>query len=263
MRAVWRYGWDDRETAEAYERFCEGETRYHTANRELVRQAELDAGMRVLDHAAGIGLTAEAALADGADDLRVVCEERSPAMQERGARGLPEAEWCTRADGSFDRVLCGAAVWQIADFGSWLVDVRGRLRPGGALAFNVPAAYLGLMDDPGGGADPQLVKLPARIAELAVHSPTTQPSESGWGLRSSEEVDGALRAGGFTMRRWSFRYRLTLREYAAWLTIPVLTNELLPHQRVAERQRTIEAAMVDLDATSWKWEGWCGWTARI
>ena len=33
--------------------------------------------------------------------------------------------------------------------------------PGGALCFNIPAAYLLEADEPGGGRDPRLIHLPA------------------------------------------------------------------------------------------------------
>ena len=55
-------GWDDVVTAHAYESFNERHPRYREANRVLAAHAALSPGQRILDFAAGTGLTAEAAL---------------------------------------------------------------------------------------------------------------------------------------------------------------------------------------------------------
>jgi hypothetical protein len=46
-----------------------------------------------------------------------------------------------------------------------LARVAQLVKPGGCFAFNVPSLYLGEADEPGGGSDPNLVVLAARLAD--------------------------------------------------------------------------------------------------
>lgn len=55
-------GWDDADTARAYQQFESRHGRYRLANRALARHAELRPGLTVLDLAAGSGGTVAALL---------------------------------------------------------------------------------------------------------------------------------------------------------------------------------------------------------
>ena len=256
-----KYGWSHPDTPVYYERFCRRYARYRTANGVLVRHAELAGGMQVLDAGAGTGRTAEAALPFLGPRGRVVCFEPAEVMRAAGRARFddPRVRWTGSWPGSsqfFDRILIGAAIWQMLPLTLTFRRAAALLRPGGALCFNIPSLYLGRADDPGGGADPMLLLLPRQAARgLAVPAP---PAES---LPATEGIDGALRAAGLRPRRWLFRYRLTQAAYREWLKIPVLTDYLLAGLSARDRARRLDEAYLETDPTSWRWEQWTGWTA--
>jgi len=260
-------GWDHPATAERYERFCRRHARYRRANDVLVREAALVPGLRVLDFGAGSGRTASAALRRLGQDDAVVCVEPAAAMREAGRRRLQDARVTWRADlpdepAAFDRVLAGAVVWQLDPFGEWIARLAGLLRCGGALAFDVPALYLGEPDEPGGGDDPLLFDLVARLAEdrPGDREEFEPRAAAAWRLTPAD-VEATLRSAGLVPRTWAFRHRLTQIAHARWLTIPVLTDRLLPGVAPDERDRRIERARAAVDGGSFKWERWRGWTA--
>jgi SAM-dependent methyltransferase len=261
-------GWDHPATAERYERFSRRHARYRRANEALVREAALVPGLRVLDFGAGTGRTASAALARLGRDGAVVCVEPAAAMRDAGRRRLQDSRVTWRGDlpdepEAFDRVLAGAVVWQLDPFGEWIARLAGLLRRGGALAFDVPALYLGEPDEPGGGDDPLLLDLVARLAEgrPAEREGSDPPrAAAAWHLTPAD-VEAALRSAGLLPHAWAFRQRLTQTAHARWLTIPVLTDRLLPGVAPAERDRRIARALATVDRGSFKWERWRGWTA--
>lgn len=276
-------GWEDPETAAFYERFCRRHTRYAEANAALIAKAELGPGMRVLDVGAGTGRTAEAALPSLGDDGRVVCFEPSAAMRAEVARRMARdrrVSWIDclpargRGDGErdqmFDRVLCGAGIWQMQPLRETLRTLAGLLRQGGALCFDIPALYLLEPDEPGGGTDPLLLALPELLLEPAKRDRAAGAGAPAigedHGADSSEPLDQAsitawLRDAGLRPRAWSFRIRFTQTAYADWLKIPLVGAPLLPALAPSARARRIEAALQAADASSWKWERWRGWTA--
>ena len=248
------YGWDHPCTAERYERFCERHERYRAANARLVEHARIEPGMRVLDLAAGTGRTAEACIAAGAE---VICWEPAAAMREAGERRLPEARWVAEVPaGSFDRVICGAAAWQWQPLARFAATAADALAGGGALVFNTPSLYLGIADEPGGGADPHLLELPARLSRGA--APRAEISVE---PLSAELVETELLRAGLQPERWRFEIAITMDCQCDWYRIPVLTDALLGRLGIAERDRLIDEAQLSLDAGSWKREGWMGWTA--
>jgi SAM-dependent methyltransferase len=260
-------GWDDRETPAYYEAFCRGHSRYRRANAALISHARIQSPMRVLDLAAGTGRTAEAALERLGEDGRVICVEPSVAMRAEGMRRVTDrrVHWRAslhEAEGPFDRILCGAAIWQLGPLPETLSLLAGFLRPGGGLVFNMPALYLLEPDEPGGGSDPLLLSLPAMLWVApdsgSIHA--TPETQTGPELRPAS-IRQCLRAAGLRARSWTFRLRLSQEGYAAWLKIPVLTNRMLPGLTPAERARRIDAALESVDRSSWKWERWRGWTA--
>lgn len=253
-------GWDNPRTAELYERFCARHDRYREANAALVEHAALHGDLEVLDVGAGTGRTAEAALAVLGDDARVLCYEPAPAMRAVGHERLRDMRvtWTEELPASrrFDRVLCGAAVWQLGPLGEATSRLAALVRPGGALCFTVPALYLGVGDDPGGGSDPRLHQLFACVANGRV--PQAPPQDR---LPSAAEIDAFLAAAGLEPERWTFRRRITQAELRDWLAIPVLTDSLLPELTPDERINALDDAYARVDAASWRWERWYGWTA--
>jgi SAM-dependent methyltransferase len=260
-------GWDDPETAAYYETFCRSHSRYRRANAALIAHAQIEAGMHVLDLAAGTGRTTEVALESLGGDGRVVCVEPFTAMRAEGMRRVTDtrAEWRATlpdAKDSFDRILCGAAIWQLDPIPAMFGTLASLLRRGGALCFNIPALYLLEPDEPGGGGDPSLLSLPA----LLFNSPDCVPIQETPALQSADRLRSRcictwLDAAGLRAQSWSFRVRLTQEAYAAWLKIPVLTDRMLGGLPPKERARRIDVALGSVDRSSWRWELWRGWTA--
>lgn len=253
-----KYGWDHPETADYYERFCSRHPRYRRANRALVWAAGLTAGQRVLDVGAGLGHTAAEALTHCAGAIEVTCLEPAAAMRARGEQRVPQARWLQAwpTDERFDRIVCGAAVWQLLPLEHFFARVAASLAPGGALAFNIPALYTGEPDEPGGGADPLLLQIPALLASGRTHR-----ADSGEQPANAEEIETLLRRAGLREVAWSFRGRITQAEYRDWLAIPPLTDSLLEGYSARERAALLGAAYAKCDAESWRWEAWRGWTA--
>jgi SAM-dependent methyltransferase len=209
-------GWDDPQAPAYYESFYRAHSRYALANAALISHARIEPGLHVLDLGAGTGRTAEAVLSRLGDEGRVVCVEPSEPMRAEGMRRVrdPRVEWhksLPEARGLFDRVLCGAAIWQFVPLAETVRNLADLLCPGGALCFNIPALYLLEPDQPGGGSDPMLLALPALLPVSSnVPPPVVSANPLGRGL-----IVTSLRAAGLSPRSWSFRLRMTQDAYAA------------------------------------------------
>ncbi len=249
-------GWDHPDTARFYEAFCAAHPRYRDANLALAGALSLEPCHRVLDLAAGTGRTAEAVLPWTPD---VTCIEPAAAMRAAGLRRLPHVRWLPDwpdPGERFDRVLCGAAIWQMLPPGATFARIAGLLAPGGAFAFNIPSLYLGEPDEPGGGADPMLLQLHAKLAEGRTSSAVaTDP------FPSANAIEALLRDAGFTPARWCARSPFTQAALRDWMKIPVLTDALLDGTPADERAALVDAAYAQCDPASWRWEAWTGWTA--
>ena len=109
----------------------------------------------------------------------------------------------------------------------------------------------------GAGADPLLLQLPALLSEGRTHPAAVEfPPPP-----SAEAMAAMLEAAGLRPVAWSSRHRLRYRAYRDWLKIPVLTDRLLDGLSPRERAARIDAAFRRVDAGSWRWEQWHGWTA--
>ena len=258
-------GWDDPLTPVYYEAFCRRHSRYARANAALIAHAQIEPQMRVLDLAAGTGRTAEAALRRLGDDGRLVCVEASAPMRAVGIRRVRDTrvEWYATlpdAMGPFDRILCGAAIWQLQPLGETIRTLGALLGRGGALCFNIPALYLLEPDEPGGGDDPLLLALPALLATNA-GAACDRPQRHTRQRLGRAAIRRWLQDAGLRPRSWTFRVRLTQEAYAAWLKIPAVAGRMLAGLDPGERVRRIDAALDTVDRTCWKWERWRGWTA--
>jgi trans-aconitate methyltransferase len=260
--------WDHAGTARMYERFCRRHRRYRIANDALAAHARLESGMRVLDVAAGTGRTTEALLPRLGNAGRVLCVEPATAMRVAGAKRLRDArvtwlEALPNEGARFDRVVCGAAVWQLLPLEATIARLSGMLATGGALVFNMPAQYLREPDRPGGGRDPFLLELPTLIER----SPAADESRHAAGVGgdglapSARRVEQMLMANQLRVDRWSFDVRITQAAYRDWLKIPPTSDGMLAGLPIAERARRIDRAYALADRHSWRWERWLGWTA--
>jgi len=271
------YDWDHEETAAAYEIFSARHDRYRVANRALVENAYVENSLHILDFAAGMGATTQALLSEIRPEARVVCVEPSYTMRSRGRNqvqdyrvswqdGLPDADTFSTNDDYFDRIVCGAAIWQMLPLHTIIEQLSCLLKPGGALCFNIPALYLGEADQPGGGDDPNLWALPGllqqRARELipALAQATASPAQALDQL-TTDAVDKMLHRQGLLATHWCLNARLTQTAYKDWLKIPVISNGFFPGLDSASRDQLIEEAFQQVDAHSWRWECWRGWTA--
>ncbi|MGH9140840.1 MAG: class I SAM-dependent methyltransferase [Vicinamibacterales bacterium] len=256
-----RAGWDNPAIARYYERFCARHGRYQEANAALVREADLKPGQRVLDLGAGTGRTAEAALPFLGPQGTIVCVEPSSPMRVVGKARLPDdrVRWspdCRGETVAFDRILCGASIWQMTPLDRTFQWLANLLSPGGALCFNIPSLYLGEPDEPGGGRDPLLLEL-AGLLSRGHHA-----AAAGTPLPDADQIARRLSRAGLQPRRWTFRVRLTQAAYRDWLKLPVVTDWMLGGVDADDRARQIDEAFSRIDRESWRWERWTGWTAQ-
>jgi SAM-dependent methyltransferase len=260
-RRQYQYGWNHPVTARFYEAFCKQHSRYIEANAYLVQQADLKNSQLVLDFAAGTGRTAEAVLPFIGETGRIVCVEPSTAMRWVGMQRLgdPRLSWRSvlpAAQHQFDRVLCGAAIWQILPLHDVLERLANQLKAGGALCFNIPALYLGQADDPGDGSDPTLLGLPTLLAPYV----TRKKVINRWDPHV-EVIENLLVDLGLEPKQWEFQIKLTQADYLDWLKIPPVTDAFLGHLSATERSNLLAELSLKTDLRSWRWERWIGWTA--
>jgi hypothetical protein len=183
-------------------------------------------------------------------------------MRSRGEERLQDhrVQWVPSlptGEEQFDRIVCSAAIWQIAPLDATFSRLRSLLRTGGILCFNIPSLYLGEPDEPGGGKDPDLIGLMRLLGEHRVSkAPIQEP------LPDAHGMEGLLAKAGFCAQRWTRRARLTQEAYRDWLKIPVITDWLLGDLDPDGRADLIERAYHKVDPDSWRWENWTGWVAR-
>ncbi len=254
--------WNQPDTVRYFEEFCRRHARYRNANRKLIRKARIGGSQKILDFAAGTGRTAEAALAFLGSGGSILCIEPADAMRLAGTERLPDPRVCWAAEmpdeaRGWDRILCGAAIWQLEPLQEWLCRFARILRPEGAFCFNIPSLYLGEGEQPGGGEDPQLMLLPALLYEKR----TSAPPQTRGSIRTAPEIDAMLQTAGLVPQRWSVRTRLGYTAYRDWLKIPVNTEGLFAGVPADERAAIIDEAFEKVDARSWRRENWTGWTA--
>jgi ubiquinone/menaquinone biosynthesis C-methylase UbiE len=113
----------------------------------VLRAARIARGMRVLDIAAGTGLSAEAALSAVGPTGHVTAADVSPAMAERARERLGEARnACVSVEDAqalsfsgeaFDAVVCNLGLMFLPEPARGLSEFRRVLRPGGRAAVSV------------------------------------------------------------------------------------------------------------------------------
>lgn len=252
--------WDNARAAKLYDEFNRRHDRYRAASAYLVEQSLLATAVRVLDFGAGTGVTAQAALEKMAAGSRLICFEPAEAMRAVGRANVndPRVQWVSKlnATDQFDCVLCSATIWQIEPLEDALDQLISRVAPGGALSFNIPAAYLGQADEPGGGTDPYLVTL---ISELV--DPNRRTNQVAMNLPGPDEVERLLESRFESVRRWAQPTRLQQATFRDWMKLPIINEPFFEGVPVEERVQRVDAAFERCDAQSWRWETWLGWTA--
>jgi ubiquinone/menaquinone biosynthesis C-methylase UbiE len=133
------------EAAAEYDRAFAHVTRYFMPF--VLRAARVARGMRVLDIAAGTGLSAEAALSAVGPTGHVTAADVSPAMAEKARERLGEArnasvlvedaQALSFSDETFDAVVCNLSLMLFPEPARGLSEFRRVLRPGGWTAVSV------------------------------------------------------------------------------------------------------------------------------
>jgi SAM-dependent methyltransferase len=248
--------WNHPVTAERYRIFTERHDRYRFAAEALVNAAGIAPGQKVLDVAAGIGCTSLACLEKlGVKDV-VTAVEMAGAMRRAGetrTKGLP-VDWLAvlPAGQTFDRVICGAALWAMGAPDPVIEDLAAFVAPGGVLAVSLPASYLGEPDTPGGGTDPWLTAIPEALSRLNLGKPPTAAP-----LPLTEAILARIfQDHGLSVSRTSVVHRLTQSAYCDWMTLPPVNDILLGKLDPDERPAVVADAARDLDQASWRWEAW-------
>ncbi|NJM30633.1 MAG: methyltransferase domain-containing protein [Rhizobiales bacterium] len=113
----------------------------------LLRVAQIEPGMHVLDIATGTGLVAEAALKIVGQAGHVTAADLSPAMIEKARERLrhsknasvtiEDGQALSFPDESFDAVVCSLGLMFFPDPLGGLTEFRRALRPGGYAAVSV------------------------------------------------------------------------------------------------------------------------------
>ena len=254
--------WDRADVARYYEQFCRRHARYRNANRKLATNAAIRGNQRIFDFAAGTGRTTDAALRLLGPGGVVLCFEPSGPMRSAGIQRVRDSRvsWAAQIPEeprAWDRILCGAAIWQMDSLEKWFARFASLLRPNGALCFNVPSLYLGQADEAGGGKDPLLLRLPALLNEKR----TSLPPLAGAQVRTAPQIEEMLLAAGLAPRRWEARTRFSYPAYRDWLKIPVNTDGLFGGMPADARAALIDEVYDKVDRRSWRWEHWTGFTA--
>jgi len=135
----------ERQAAAEYDRAFAHVTRYFMPF--VLRAARIARGMRVLDIAAGTGLSAEAALSAVGPTGHVTAADVSPAMAEKARERLGEArnasvlvedaQALSFSDETFDAVVCNLGLMFFPEPARGLSEFRRVLRPGGRAAVSV------------------------------------------------------------------------------------------------------------------------------
>src|SRR5262249_22270646 len=148
-KGITRYSMEElvfeREAAAEYDRAFAHVTRYFMPF--VLRAARIVRGMRILDIAAGTGLSAEAALSAVGPTGHVTAADISPAMAEKARERLGEArnasvlvedaQALSFSDETFDAVVCNLGLMFFPEPARGLSEFRRVLRPGGRAAVSV------------------------------------------------------------------------------------------------------------------------------
>lgn len=229
--------WQDADNARRYAEFARRYPMYRLTSEHLVGVAVLAPDARVVDLCCGTGVTTEAVLAvlgargsvvavDGAAAMLAEARSRVADERVRWVRGRAEDLTAGLAAG-VDAVVCNQAFWQ-TDMSAAATAVRGVLREGGRLVFNVAAHMLAGRPEADACPDPLIVRTRETAARKHGWPVPAHPKERHPARRLS---DGAIRdllaRAGFRVDEVrELRWEQSLDERYAWLTVPVFARNL-------------------------------------
>jgi len=221
--------WKSWRNAEIYDAYVREHSIYRQLNGHLVDLSDIETARRILDLACGSGATTAACLATMPAGSEIVGVDGSDAMVgvARARTIDPRARFEVAAaadvgrivEGTFDRCLCNAAIWQFPSIPNVIRAVARLLVPGGLFVFNVPAERLG----EGETIHPFQIALARAIERRSgsrLHSPR---------LVEGESIDEGLLDAGFSIeRKDQFSWRGRQGELQKLMEIPAMIEPLTP-----------------------------------
>lgn len=242
--------WDDAVGAEVYAELVSGGRLYPALADGLLELVDPPSEAVLVDLACGTGLIAERWLPSAAPEAAVVGVDAAPAMLEVGRRRVadPRAAFLLAHVGALplapagcDAALCSAALWHFPGLRCALGEIARVLRPGGRVAFNVPAAQLRDADD----LPPAPLQLAlARVGERRFGEP---PRAAGPKLRRSDLLTWCTESG-FAPSYQRFRdLQLSQQELADLLSVPALGARIYPEADEAAREAWIAQALSSVE----------------
>jgi SAM-dependent methyltransferase len=229
--------WEDVDSARRYAEFSRRYPMYRLTSEHLVGLAALAPDMRVVDLCCGTGVTTEAVLAvlgsrgsvvavDGAGAMLAEARSRVADERVRWVRGRAES---LTADltGGVDAVVCNQGFWQ-TDMPAAATAVRGILREGGRLVFNIAAHMLAGRPEADACPDPLIVSARENAARGHDWPTSARGAERRPAGRLSDGAIGDLlaRAGLRVDEVRELRWEQTLEERYAWLQVPIFARNL-------------------------------------
>ncbi len=206
--------------------------------------------VRVLDVATGTGVVAGALLARLGPHGQVAGTDWAAAMLAVARRELPvhNAEF-VRADTArlpfaaqtFDAVTCSAAFWHFPAPAAALAEFARVLRPGGRLAYNVPAAQLEGADD----LPPAPVQL--ALARLGRERTGGEPRPAGPQRRAADLHEAALRCGFTIAETHVADLTVPQSELLELLEVPAIGARMFPDLEADGRAALLAAATRAVD----------------
>lgn len=242
--------WDDPAGAEAYAEAMRAGSLYRQLARGLVELLAPERGARVLDLAAGTGLVSGALFGRVGPEGSVVGFDRAHAMLRVAARELPfdEIRFVAAdpaalpfASAAFGGATCSAALWHFPALGRVFEECARVLRPGGRLAFNVPAAQI----DASGGPPP--APLMAALAREGERRFGEGPEPAGPVLDAAHLEQLAEGAGLHLQRTRERDLPVSQDELRTLIEVPAFSARLYPDVDDGERRRWVAAAAERVD----------------
>lgn len=256
--------WSSWVNAEVYDRFVRERSVYGWLNARLVERARPAGAARILDLACGTGATTLACLPQLDAGAEIVGIDASAEMIGVARQGVedPRARFEVRSasdvgglEGTFDRVLCNAAIWQFPAIAPVFRGLAARTAPGARFVFNVPWERI---------EGSRLVAHPFQMAMLrAIEDELGRPLDALPIRLSRDRI--ALRAAetGFAIEREErLDYACDQAELMELMEIPAMIEPLTPGLDDRARDRVLRRARERADPEQRVSVAWAFFTLR-
>lgn len=235
--------WLDAETARLYHEFTAHTRMYQELSQEMVRLAQIQPGMRVLDLGCGTGVTTQAVLDVGGHVYAVDMSEPMLALARTHITAsqatfihADAADIATHITEPVDRVVCNSVFWQLEHKPHVLAAVYQVLKPHGTFIFNVPEPYFIFKDIP------RSTKFNILFEQLAAE-------RHGVGRQDLRTMRTFLASMGFDLLQTHHFERVRpAQESYLFMQLPVATAWMDPPLDYDTRQALIEEAWQAADA---------------